>query len=75
MERKNKSIRRKRIIGTVAVSLCALSGLLAGSLFARPVGCSNDDLTAPLEAMTEGSDSGETEEKIVYLTLDRKSVV
>lgn len=70
MECKNKSIRRKRIIGTVAVSLCALVGLLAGSLFACPVGCSNDDLTAPLEAMTEGSDSGETEEKVVYLTFD-----
>ena len=65
MKNKRRFGRFHRLLA--AAGLCALACLGAGLVTTRPVGCSNDDLTAPLEVMTE--DPSE-EEKVVYLTFD-----
>ena len=62
MKNKRRFGRFHRLLA--AAGLCALACLGAGLVITRPVGCSNDDLTAPLEVMTE--DSSE-EEKVCLL--------
>ena len=51
MKNKRRFGRFHRLLA--AAGLCALACLGAGLVTTRPVGCSNDDLTAPLEVMTE----------------------
>ncbi|WP_367925453.1 polysaccharide deacetylase family protein [uncultured Ruthenibacterium sp.] len=62
--------RKKRFIASFAVGALALGCIFAYQMISRPVGCSMDDLTAPLEAMTDDSEKAERSEKTVYLTFD-----